>query len=259
MHVRCVGSGPATVVLIAGFGDGGENWRPIEGPLAQDTRVCSYDRFGTGTSDPPPEVQRFRSQATDLHTALESIGEPGPYVVVGHSFGGAAAVAFSSMFPEEVSGLLLLDATPPTWPAAACAVPDDGSDSAHSFQQTCAASLDPDSTPERLDVHAAFAEVATISSLSTLPTIVVTAATRTLPGLDPAEEARLNRVWDAGQQYWASLSSVGQVVPVTDTSHYIQLDQPAIVIDQIRQLLAGSTTPASAATTAPPATTTTTN
>ncbi len=260
MHIRCVGSGPVTVVLIAGFGDGEENWGPIEGPIAANARVCSYARFGTGTSDPPPDVQTFRSQATDLHTALEAIGEPGPYVVVGHSFGGAEAVAFSAMFPGEVGGLMLLDATPTTWPAASCAVPDDGSDTAHNFQQICALSQNPDSNPERLDIATAFADVATITSLGALPTAVVTAAARTLPGLDPIETARLNDVWNEGQQRWASLSTASRVVPVADTSHYIQLDQTAIVIDQIQQLLATTTTPpASAATTAAQSASSTTN
>jgi pimeloyl-ACP methyl ester carboxylesterase len=257
MHVRCVGSGPATVVLIAGFGDGGESWGPIEGPIAQQARVCSYARFGTGASDAPVTVQTFTSQATDLHTALRAIGEPGPYVVVGHSFGGAEAVAFASMFPGDVRGLLLLDASPTTWPAASCAVPDDGSDTARSLQQMCAASLDPEANPERLDITAAFADVAAITSLGALPTIVVTAAARTLPGLDPAEVARLTGVWDDGQERWASLSTEGRVVTVVDTSHYVQLDQPAIVIDQIRHLLATSATPAAAAAVAPSTSSTT--
>ena len=130
--------GTVTVLLIAGFGDGGDNWGSIEGPVAQDARVCSSARFGTGTSDPPATVQTFRSQAADLHQALGSIGEPGPYVVVGHSFGGAEAVTFASMFGDEVAGLLLLDASPTTWPETVCAVPDDGSDTARSYQQACA-------------------------------------------------------------------------------------------------------------------------
>ena len=112
MHIRCVGSGATTVVLIGGFNDGGDNWGAIEAPLARDARVCSSARLGTGTSDPPTAVQTFTTQATQLRAALESVGEPGPYVLAGHSFGGAEAVAFASMFPDHVSGLVLIDATP---------------------------------------------------------------------------------------------------------------------------------------------------
>lgn len=254
MHVRCVGAGPATVLLIAGFTEGGESWGSIEAPIAEHARVCTPARFGTGTSDPPPATQTFRSQAADLHTALGSIAEPGPYVVVGHSYGGAEAVAFASMFPGEVGGLMLVDATPITWPAESCAVPDDGSDMAQVFRDICAAYPHPESNPERLDVPAAFADIATITTLGALPTTVLTAATRSYPGLDPAEAARLSGAWDQGQQRWASLSTNGHVVPVADTGHHIQLDQPAVVIEQTQHLLDTSTTPAAQTTAAAPST-----
>ena len=84
-----------------------------------------------------PATQTFATQAADLHTLLQSAGEPGPYVIVGHSFGGAEAVTFASMFPTEVRGLLLVDASPPAWNTAICAVPDDGSDAAGVFQALC--------------------------------------------------------------------------------------------------------------------------
>ena len=236
MHIRCVGSGATTVVLIGGFNDGGDNWGAIEAPLARDARVCSSARLGTGTSDPPTAVQTFTSQATQLRAALESVGEPGPYVLAGHSFGGAEAVAFASMFPDRVSGLVLIDATPTTWPETACAVPDDGSDVARSFVDSCTIYFHPDGNPERLDVRAAFAEVATITTLGQLPMIVVTADTKAYDGLDAGEAAHLNDVWNEGQQRWAALSSVGQVVTVANTSHNIHLDQPAIVVEQIQNL-----------------------
>src|SRR4249920_3958767 len=53
LHLRCVGAGPTTVLLVAGWGDGGDKWGAIEPAVAERARVCSYSRFGTGTSDPP--------------------------------------------------------------------------------------------------------------------------------------------------------------------------------------------------------------
>ena len=251
LHVRCVGSGATTVVLIAGFGDAGDNWSAIEAPLADHARVCSYAHFGTGTSDPPPAVQTFTSRAAQLRSVLRDLGDDGPFVVAGHSYGGAEAVAFASMFPDEVNGLILLDASPVTWPAAGCAVTDDGSDAARTFRESCTNDARPDGNPELLDIPAGFAQVATISSLGALPMAVVTAADHPFPGLDPAAAARLNEVWNMGQRTWARLSSAARPVSVADTSHYIQLDQPAIVIDEIEQLL--GVAPASPATsTAPP-------
>ena len=246
LHVRCVGAGDTTVVLIAGFNDGGDNWGRIEPALSQRARVCSYARFGTGASDPPTAPQTFATSARDLHTLLSQIGEPGPYVVVGHSYGGAQAVTFAEQYRDEVDGLVLLDATPPTWTAAGCAVPDDGSEAAADFIARCPDPAHPTDNPEQLDIVAGFAEVAAIDTLGSLPLSVVTAARHPFPGLDPAEATRLEDVWNQGQQHWMSLSSAAQLVTVDDTGHYIQLDRPDVAIAEIQRLL-----PAPTSTTSP--------
>lgn len=237
MRLRCVGQGTTTVVLIAGWGDGGDSWGGIEPDLAPYARVCSYARFGTGTSDVPPTTQTFADQAADLGALLDHAGEPGPYVLLGHSFGGATAVTFAAEHPNDVRGLLLLDATPVTWPAAVCSVPDDGTDAAGTFQTLCADMKNPANHPERLDVFAAFDAVATIDSLGDLPMAVVPATHRSAPGIHEAAVAHLDGVWSAGVERWAALSSGSKVVPVEDTGHYIHLDHPQLVVDEILALV----------------------
>jgi pimeloyl-ACP methyl ester carboxylesterase len=238
LHVRCTGSGDTTVLLIAGFEAGSDGWAKVEPTISARTRVCSYDRPGTGTSDPADATETFSTQAADLHEVLAKIGEPGPYVVVGHSFGGAEAVTFASEFTDEVTGLVLVDASPVTWPGALCDVADDGSDAATMLRGLCAGWSDPNGNVEHLDVLAAFAGAATITSLGTLPIVVVTAVDRQFaPGLAAEETARLTDVWDSGQQQWSQLSTASRVVSVEDTSHYIQLDHPDVVIDEITRLL----------------------
>ena len=182
--------------------------------------MCSYDRPGTGTSDPATATATFATQATDLHELLATIDEPGPYVVVGHSFGGGEAVTFASQFTADVTGLVLVDASPVTWPDALCAVADDGSDSA-----------------EHLDVFAAFTGAGTITSLGSLPLVVITAIDRQLPGLAAHEVTRLTDVWNQGQQHWSQLSSASRTVPVADTSHDIQLEHQDVVVDEIVRLV----------------------
>ena len=234
LHVRCVGAGATTVLLIAGFNDGGDNWGEIAPTLAREARVCSYARFGTGASDPPTRTQTFATSAQALHALLAEIGQQGPHVVVGHSYGGGEAVTFASRYRREVVGLVLLDATPPGWVAAGCAVPDDGTEAAAGFQDRCPDPADPTDNPERMDEVAAFAGLGTIESLGALPLAVVTAADHPFPGLEPAATARLNEVWDDGQEGWLALSSDAHLVPVDDTGHHIQLDRPDVVLNEIR-------------------------
>jgi pimeloyl-ACP methyl ester carboxylesterase len=237
LHVRCVGQGKTTVLLIAGFEDLGGNWAKIEPPLADKARVCSYDRFGDGTSDPPPRAQTFASAARGLRALLRSIKEPGPYVVVGHSFGGSEAATFAKLYPKDVRGLLLLDASPVDWPQTLCGVPDDGSEVARTLQGLCASVNDPAKNKEHLDGSSAFAKVARIHSLGKLPLVVATAAEHAYPGLAPEVAAHLADVWARGQKHWASLSASSKLISVANTGHLIQLDQPHVVIQQIEHLL----------------------
>jgi pimeloyl-ACP methyl ester carboxylesterase len=239
-HIRCIGSGDVTVVIIPGHGDPGASWRVPAGLLSADARVCYYSHLGTGQSDPRPTVQTFTGRADRLHAVLEAVGEAGPYVVVGHSIGGGEAVAFASMFADDVVGVVLVDATPAGMPEAVCASqPAD----------VCARRMDPDNDPERLDFPGSFAEIAKIGSLGAMPIVVLTAAAPGHAdgyaelGVDAAGAAHLEDVWQQGQQAWAELSTKGQVVVVADSGHFIHVDQPAIVLDHIRALLDASTAP----------------
>jgi pimeloyl-ACP methyl ester carboxylesterase len=238
LHVRCVGHGDTTVLLISGFGGDTTSWTSIEPAIANHARVCSYDRPGTGTSDPATSNATFSTQAHELHTLLDTIGEPGPYVAVGHSFGGAEAITFASLFADEVTGLVLVDASPTTWPAALCAVVEDGSEGAAMLRGLCTSSFAPTGNGEQLDVVAAFAEAAQISSLGSLPMAVITATHREVPAdLAASEVDRLNDAWNQGQQTWMALSSNARLTAVDDTSHNVQIDQPGVVIDEITRLL----------------------
>jgi pimeloyl-ACP methyl ester carboxylesterase len=238
VHVRCVGHGDTTVLLISGFGGDTTSWASIEPAIAHHARVCSYDRPGTGTSDPATSNATFTTQARDLRTLLDTIGEPGPYVAVGHSFGGAAAITFASRFADDVTGLVLVDASPSTWPAALCAVVEDGSEGAAMLRGLCTHAFPPTGNREQLDVVAAFAEVAQIASLGSLPMAVITATHREVPAdLAAPEVERLNGAWNQGQQTWMALSSNARLVSVDDTGHNVQIDQPGVVIDQITRQL----------------------
>ena len=237
-HLRCVGEGSTTVLLMAGWDDAGEGWQAIEPSIAERARVCSYSRLGTGTSDPQTEEQTFVTQAADLQTLLEGAGEPGPYVAVGHSFGGAEAVTFADHHPDEVVGLLLLDATPTTWPEAVCAVPADGTTAAQDLRGLCALMRDPSKDAERVDVFPAFAEAAMIRSLGDLPMTVMTADRRTLAAdLAQSEVERLNTIWNEGVEDWAERSSASNIVTVEHTGHHIEIEHPDLVADAVLALV----------------------
>jgi pimeloyl-ACP methyl ester carboxylesterase len=118
LHLNCTGSGGPTVVLVSGLGGNSAGWARIAPAVADTSRVCAYDRAGQGWSEDATDPQNGVAAATDLHTLLDAAGEDGPYVLVGHSIGGDYAMVYAERYPEQVAGMVLLDATSPYRTAA---------------------------------------------------------------------------------------------------------------------------------------------
>jgi pimeloyl-ACP methyl ester carboxylesterase len=126
LHLSCSGSGSPTVVLEPGAGLMSSVLGWITPAVAQETRVCVYDRAGHGWSELADSPQDGAQIATDLHTLLERGDVPGPYVLAGHSFGGLYVQSFAAQYPDDVAGLVLVDTTAPA-AEPVTASPDDES------------------------------------------------------------------------------------------------------------------------------------
>jgi pimeloyl-ACP methyl ester carboxylesterase len=114
LHISCAGSGSPTVVLEGGLGEPSTMMAGWVAPgVAAETRVCVYDRAGRGWSESAAHPQDGVEVATDLHTLLARAGEPGPYVLAGHSAGGIYVLNFANTFPQDVAGVVLLDSMHP--------------------------------------------------------------------------------------------------------------------------------------------------
>jgi pimeloyl-ACP methyl ester carboxylesterase len=116
LHLYCIGAnlnGRPTVILEQSGGGFALNWFLVQPQVANVTRVCAYDRAGLGWSEPGPEPRNGQAIAKDLHTLLHRAGIGGPYVLVGHSYGGLFVRAYAVQYRDEVAGLVLLDAAHP--------------------------------------------------------------------------------------------------------------------------------------------------
>lgn len=140
LWLECWGQGSPTVILEAGLRSRSDAWsRDYQEPegartmvlpaIAQFTRVCAYDRPGTigavnpeldpdgphffpSRSDPVPQPRTTQDMVADLHALLRAADVPGPIVLVGHSAGGLVVRLYASAYPDEVAGMVLVDATP---------------------------------------------------------------------------------------------------------------------------------------------------
>jgi pimeloyl-ACP methyl ester carboxylesterase len=133
MYLECIGAGSPTVVFVSGFRGAHDDWTHVVDPanptgdpiparsavfreVSRFTRVCAYDRPGTTqfggaptTSAPVSQPTTAGDGAADLQALLTAAREPGPFVVVAHSWGGLIARLFASRYPSAVVGLVLLD------------------------------------------------------------------------------------------------------------------------------------------------------
>ncbi len=111
LSIDCRGQGSPAVILDTGLGVPAVGWNPVQTEVAKFTRVCSYDRAGYGwsgaTSAPRTSIQIVK----ELHALLEAANEKGPYILVGHSFGGFNVRVYSGQYPNDVAGMVLVDAS----------------------------------------------------------------------------------------------------------------------------------------------------
>jgi pimeloyl-ACP methyl ester carboxylesterase len=114
LHIHCGGTGSPSVVLESGIAASSLSWGLVQPEVARFTRVCSYDRAGLGWSDPAPSPRTCARIAGELDRLLLSAGIPGPYVLVGHSFGGFVVRHYATLYPGKVAGMVLVDTIHPS-------------------------------------------------------------------------------------------------------------------------------------------------
>lgn len=275
LHLHCRGQGQPTVLLEAGLNDFSVQWALVQPAVAQFTQVCTYDRAGLGWSEPSPHPRTSAKMVDELHMMLTNAGITGPYVLVGHSFGGINMRLFARQYPDSVVGLVLVDSA---HEAQGARIPALRTATAQLIQQFRLLSrlnwfgllaLAPSQIPNRglpADAlaqyrarlatagyfDAAIAESETfytnsndasavkLADLSDLPLIVLSRGEGApLPGLTAAENEAYEQSWRILQAELAALSSNSQQWIAQQSGHDIQLQQPDLVITAIRQLVQG--------------------
>jgi pimeloyl-ACP methyl ester carboxylesterase len=208
LYMSCSGAGTPTVLLFNGLGERTPSWKWVERGVATTTRVCTFDRAGEGWSGSAPGRQDGRELAADLHALLAAARVPGPYVLAGHSVGGAYALVYAQQHRSEVAGVALVDSATPfqfelpdypafysTWRRVSALFPTMGrAGLSRLFGQGSPRELRADRN-EFAELPTVFTQAQALKSLGSKPLIVLTA------------DIGQQRGWSASQDKLALLSS----------------------------------------------------
>jgi len=111
MHVNVSGEGTSTIILESGMGGCSLDWCHVQPALAELATVITYDRAGFGWSTPSPTEPTCQQYVDDLRSLLTTLDRKPPFLLVGHSYGGMIMRLFAATYPDEVTGLVLVDST----------------------------------------------------------------------------------------------------------------------------------------------------
>jgi len=257
MYLECRGSGSPTVILESGYRNDADIWSAQLEPgmttvfpqVAKFTRVCAYDRPGTfldgnhlSRSTPVPMPRTARDLVSDLHALLEKAHVPGPYVFAAHSFGGIFARLYASTYPNDVVGMVLVDAlsekvksglTPEQWKLYVNFGFTKPTPGVEKYKDI-----------ETLDANASLDQMkkaASAEPLRPMPLFVLTQGQpfdltpwQPLPADFPGA---LDKAWHTAQDELATLAPNARHRVATKSAHYIQVQEPQLVVDAIKQVV----------------------
>jgi pimeloyl-ACP methyl ester carboxylesterase len=271
LHLHCTGErGPdqPLVVIEAGSGSSSIDWVLVQPEIAKFARICTYDRAGLGWSDPGPAPRSSQGYADEMGALLEKAGEEPPYLLVAHSLGGHTVRIYTDEHPEDVVGLVLVDARPPTvafpsrpmgarqlmmWeflarcgffrligqqmvksetPTMAEAIPDYPvpiAFDAEYFRTTRIQDLTIPESDQRTAETGPFGD---------LPLVVIARDYDFVIPFLTAEEAKAaEETWRAAQEDMVNLSTNNQFFVAEGSGHNIPIDNPEIIVNAVKEML----------------------
>jgi pimeloyl-ACP methyl ester carboxylesterase len=112
IYTRTLGQKQPTIVLMTGIGGTTADFEKIESNLSPFGKIVNYDREGLGKSPWTKNAKDSETIAKELYSLLLQTNNKQPVIIIAHSLGGLHARKFMAMYPNSVSGLILIDPTP---------------------------------------------------------------------------------------------------------------------------------------------------
>lgn len=271
LHLYCAGKGDGpSVVIEAGAANDSTLWADIVQRVSTFATVCAYDRAGLGWSDPAPLPMTFEDRANDLHSLLAAAGLTGPLILVGHSYGAYIVRVFARLHPQQVAGIVLVEAAEegytfdpwglkyaaagharecrtmwaarlgllrlcvklfPTYCDPVKGVPPDARDEMTAlYLRTSRHFAAADEMAALEKVPQAMRNLGGFGTLRDVPLTVISRGPR-----DPTTDSPTQPEWLAAQRRLLGLSSRATHVVAEKSGHMVQFSEPQAIIEAIRR------------------------
>ena len=228
------GAGDPTIVLFSGAGMSLQGWGPLYPGIEKLGTVLAWNRFGLQGSDPPLERQTGTVVLASLRELLGYSGLKPPYVLVAHSLGGLFANLYARLYPEQVAGVLFLEATHPGDREALQKHEHQLVQALEKLQSLPQFFFRPNVERELACVDDTVREIEAAGEFPEVPVRVITGgltprSSMLSPGAVGAKRAN--------QQDLARLSPLGRQVVAQKSGHFPQLTEPDVVLRVVSELL----------------------
>lgn len=267
IHIYCTGENRKdnpTIVMIPGAGSSYFTFDKIQPSLSQYTRVCSYDPAGFGFSGGANDGRTVKDVVSELKLTLENANIPGPYLVVAHSLGGAYAQVFTKDNINNVEGMVLVDSScveqaeiqDPPMPAFVKAINSLISSAFYVGIPRLVMTISPEAMGLHKDNAKIERSVVAKPFKETNKTSIVTGALNSVEQVKAASsfgdlpiiileadgsKKQVAELWgekiEQCHQKMTAFSTNAKYILVQNSQHFIQDDQPQVVIDEIKSLL----------------------
>lgn len=236
LEVIQAGSGSPVVVFEGGLNNALDTWSHVQDAAAKLSTIVVYSRSGLGRSESGPTRHTAQSAVDELHRLLEALGLKPPYVLVGASYGGMLVRLYTSEYPSDVAGLVLVEGVheqqvkrygelDPAYPAAFRASFDEQ-------LRTPMPQAEADEIRETVRIQTA-GEVDGMKPLPDLPIAVLTSMQSDPNAQYVNGTPRGHEAWRAMHDEWFQRSSNGIHIVTNRSGHHIQDEEPQLVVDAI--------------------------
>lgn len=240
LHCYQYGNGAPSTILVSGFGGPQTTWNAVVLGLADECTIITYDRAGYGKSEIGDLPTHAKQSAIDLFNLLDKLDLPGPYILVGHSYGVRVVRIFASLYPEKLAGLVLMEGQHPgILEAQKKAL--TGADKER-LEMMSSRMRPPDNPKTEQDyMMVSYEQGKNIGPLPLIPCTVITAGANRERGIPPgfSDEGRekLIQVGIEMQKKMVEAIPGSKHVHLNDMSHFLHLEEPEPVIQIIKEMI----------------------